>query len=452
MSISRVVLHSFSLASVLAACASVEPSADTADEVRIRPAGEELKATLTVNLPPGYFVGHAYDPTREYVALGPNVTLDGNTLRFGATTRVEPGDHVLRVGAQTTKLNLARGETRVYTVALARSTCRSAKIELPATDFGRLPTLRNARCPSSTFVVDGVTTGKANGESFPAAASLWGQTATADTCKGPSTWVDPTSGDCSRYGSIVPVVESASIGGSCYNLVTKFPTAGQFCEALRTGDCKQLGLLYNPATGIDLCSGALIKSTPTVVLPGAYTFDVETAAGASATDRRVITEGEVRELTFDLPVVGTAPERFFTRIAFADARELADALSSRITSSCERPYVLPSAATTPLALAAFRFPECTYRLEAGGRVRELVQSGDNSITLHRIDVDDVLVRREDGSTFVVRGTYEIWFEGAKLAGPFATNTGLDALPGSYELRVAYTTANGAATNTYAVDL
>ena len=67
---------------------------------------------------------------------------------------------------------------------------------------------------------------------------------------------------------------------------------------------------------------------------------------------------------------------------------------------------------------------------------------------HAVLRDAAVVTREDGSTFTTRGTYELYFGGQKVAGPYNTNTGIDALDGAYELVVKYTTADGAKTNHY----
>jgi hypothetical protein len=55
------------------------------------------------------------------------------------------------------------------------------------------------------------------------------------------------------------------------------------------------------------------------------------------------------------------------------------------------------------------------------------------------------VTREDGTTYTTRGSYEIYFGGARVAGPYATSTGLDLLPGTYELVLTYATADGSKT-------
>ena len=83
-----------------------------------------------------------------------------------------------------------------------------------------------------------------------------------------------------------------------------------------------------------------------------------------------------------------------------------------------------------------------YPLNVGGRPTALSQTSTNSIKLHRLDVDNVEVTKEDGSTYLVTGKYEVFFGGTRVAGPYNTNGGIDLLPGTYELVVTFNTADG----------
>jgi hypothetical protein len=91
----------------------------------------------------------------------------------------------------------------------------------------------------------------------------------------------------------------------------------------------------------------------------------------------------------------------------------------------------------------------TYAFEAAGRQVPLADL-NNDVHLHRLDIDDVIVTREDGTSFTTAGTYVLNFGGKKIAGPFNTKTGLDLLPGTYEVVVSYTTALGPQTKTYPI--
>ena len=186
------------------------------------------------------------------------------------------------------------------------------------------------------------------------------------------------------------------------------------------------------------------------MVPGSYTFPIETAIGTSA-DTRTVNEGDATDLFFVLSVVGAVPSRFTVNLVLNDPRELPDAASSGITSTCERSYTIGGPGSQTLSLKAFSFPnECAYQIAVPGRLVTLSQTADTTINLHRIDVDDVVVTREDNTTFVQRGTYELYYGGALVAGPYPTNTGIDALDGDYEVVVKYTTGTGAKTNRYTI--
>ncbi len=160
----------------------------------------------------------------------------------------------------------------------------------------------------------------------------------------------------------------------------------------------------------------------------------------------------MKDLAFTLPQIGNIPSTWNTNLTFADARELPDAAVGSITSNCERNWSIPSTAKNTVALQAFTFPECNYQLSVGGRSVALNQAVSNDITLHRVDIDDVVVTREDGSTYTQKGTFEVYFGGNRIAGPYSTGAGIDVLPGAYEVVVKYSTAEGQKTNTYDINL
>jgi len=232
---------------------------------------------------------------------------------------------------------------------------------------------------------------------------------------------------------------SAPFGGgrhspesACNNLL-----AASFCHVADIHD----------ASGAPVCfAGARILDTYMAIAPGTYRLS---AQGGTVVEQKAL-EGQVSDWRFELPVIGTVPGVFTTNITFADARELPDAMPTRITSSCGRDYTLPPGQSA-LALKAFRYSDCQYAVSVPGRTLPLTQTAVNDVVLHRIDVDDVDVTSETGAS-AVRGTYEIYYGGARIAGPFPTNTGVDALAGDYEVVVSYTTGIGPRTQRFTVRL
>jgi hypothetical protein len=134
-------------------------------------------------------------------------------------------------------------------------------------------------------------------------------------------------------------------------------------------------------------------------------------------------------------------------VTFADVAELPTAAAqATITSSCtgDRAYTFSNAVRTPLKLKAFVDSACTYTLSVAGRTQVLGQSAANAVTLQRLDVDDVTITREDGSTYLVKGSYEVFFGGNRVVSA-STNSGIDMLPGTYELVITYATVDGTKT-------
>lgn len=83
-------------------------------------------------------------------------------------------------------------------------------------------------------------------------------------------------------------------------------------------------------------------------------------------------------------------------------------------------------------------------------IRLAVHDGETTpLTLGRIDMDDVTVKREDGTTYLAHGNYTVTCitDGAAI-GSFATKTGIDVLPGDYRVDLTYSTAEGPKSQTF----
>lgn len=95
------------------------------------------------------------------------------------------------------------------------------------------------------------------------------------------------------------------------------------------------------------------------------------------------------------------------------------------------------------------------------------------IRVKRIDVNDVLVTRENGSTYYAKGTYKVFRKGAVTGeyvpvvialgesglcsrfiaqDEFPTKTGIDVLPAEYKVTVSYKTEEGSDSKDYFIDL
>jgi hypothetical protein len=71
------------------------------------------------------------------------------------------------------------------------------------------------------------------------------------------------------------------------------------------------------------------------------------------------------------------------------------------------------------------------------------------LALGRIDVTDVLVTRENGTTYNARGTYTVTCttDGTAI-GSFSTSKGVDVLPGDYRVDLSYSTEEGPRSQTF----
>jgi len=419
-------------ASVVACSALSEDSDSQDDSLRINPTGSENMSTLIVQLPTGACLpgGSCAHP----LSVNPTITLDATNMTIGQPLRVAPGEHRLGASGTGTKLNLVAGATRTLILPVVKKACTNASgSTLADTQFGRQPTLRNAACPNPT-TVDGNTLYNPALDSSP--LDLYA----GANCTSTYLFQQTRNYACSGLSSGSYQVRSLRFQGACLNVPAR--DWRQFCDTYVASGASTLGV---PGTVVPLTGD-------TAVVPGTYAFPVENASGTGTTNEsRAVAESDVKTLSFTLPLIGTVPDRFNTNLKFNDAREMADADPATITSNCnERNFTVPNTATGTLALKAFKFSECNYVFKTAGRTVNLNQAADNNISLSRIDLNDIEVTREDGTKYFTPGTYEIYFGGNLVAGPYNTKTGVDVLPGAYEVVVKYNTAEGPKVNHYNV--
>lgn len=411
------------LSGLVVACSSVSDDvASGEDDYRVKPKDSENWANLTIALPTGSCLPG--NTCTRPLGTNPSIQLDGSNVAIGATTRVRPGDHVIAANGGTKKITLSAGQQRTFVLPVARSKCTATALgTVPQTDFGKTVTLTNAVCPTTVL-----------GSSAPATPVL------------ATSAVDP-------YYS-----------AGCGQVLTKFGTPGTACSLyapytvyglrINGGECLSVSPINaqtacNAAVAndwswakISASSGSLL-ATDQAFVPDTYSVTID---GATKTFK--LDEGDLTDVPLTLPALGTVPNVFTTKLSFVEARELPSAgLSTTISSSCagDRNYTVAPNAQGTLELKAFAAPGCVYTLSAGGRTAELTQTSTNTFKIHRLDVDDVEVQRENGSVYNQRGTYELFFNGARVVGPLPTNTGIDVLPGTYELVISYSTADGAKT-------
>jgi hypothetical protein len=400
------------------------------DDLRKKPKASENWSNLTVQLPTGSCQpGQSCSRPLGQAAA---ITLDGATIQLGAAQRIKPGGHTLAVNGVTTTVNLAAGESKTFVLPTARRKCTAAGLpNVSQTDFGKNVSLSNAACPS-TAQIDTSSGGSSTKPNVTLHYYNWGCPAANVTG---TLNASSTSSLCSSLRT--DRVYSVNLNGTCIDLrATR--SDGQYginpaeaCNLYVNGDVSWAnGQLQTAAKFLDY---------DLAFVPGKYVVNV-----GSATETFTLTQGEQEEVALTLPVIGTVPDVFKTNITFADPRELPDAVAATITSSCsgDRSYSVPATTTTQLKLNAFVETNCVYTLNVAGRPTQLSQTAANNIKLHRLDVDNVEVTKEDGTTYMASGKYEVYFGGTRVAGPYNTNTGIDLLPGTYELVITFNTADG----------
>jgi hypothetical protein len=413
------------------AITSDDEGESTDEGLRKKPKASENWSNLTVQLPTGSCQpgGSCSRP----LGATANITLDGSAIGLGAVQRIKPGAHALAVNGVSTTVNLTAGESKTFVLPTARRKCTAAGLPtVSQTDFGKSVSLSNAACPS-TAAID-TSTGTSTKPNVVLHWYNW------NCPSGNVTGTLNSSTQASQCSSLrTDRVYSISVNGQCFNLQTNRPD-GQYginpaeaCNLYVNGD-----LSWTAGNAV-ANNAANFADYDLAFVPGKYSVLV-----GSSTETFTLAQGDQKEIPLTLPVVGAVPDTFNTNISFLDSRELPDAAAGTITSSCsgDRSYSIPATTTTQLKLKAFEQSNCTYTLNVGGRQVTLSQTTTNTVKLNRLDVDNVEVTKEDGTTYTTTGRYEVYFGGTRVAGPYNTNTGIDLLPGTYELVITYTTADG----------
>jgi hypothetical protein len=410
-----------------AACSASGPNAvGSSDDLVMNPTGNENESHLTLQLPTDACLPGAN--CAKVLGRAPSIFVDGDGVSLGASTRVKPGAHTIAVNGVSTQVTTTGGQSLTVILPIAARKCTNAALpNVPTTDFGGSVTVASAACPTSA-------SGSATG--VPNTGNQGGGTAYYDAnCT--NTWTSYSPGSAPN----------------CSNAQTTYSNAQFSYRFNGGGGCTSAGVGYAgcvaAANALSASAGWTPGVAPLTDAYQAYPPGTLTASVNGTSQTLTLKAGDESEFDLNLPPIGTVPATFGTNISFADARTNPNATGASITSNCggDRNYSLPGLATTTLALNAFVKSQCTYTLNVGGRTQALSQTVTNNITLHRLDVNDVTVTREDGTTYTVKGSYSLNYGGVQVAGPFTTGTGIDVLPGTYQFSLSYTSFDGPQTQT-----
>lgn len=409
----------------LVACSSAasDQIASSGEDLVVKPGDTENLARLTLALPTGTCLPG--NTCGRPLGVAPNLLVDGTSVALGTAVRLMPGDHTLAANNNTTKITLTPGLIRTFVLPVAHSTC--TPVALPAispTDYGKTPAVSNVACPTGATGSNPLT--------LPVTKATLDYYFSVDcTNFGPYNFRDhPNCSDSYYTNSNISSIRIA--GGVCTKLNTPVieKTA---CIPAQVSD-------FSWMADTAVFGGAALTSSDQVFVPDTYKVTV----GSSPPQSFTLNEDTVTNIPISLPVVGIVPPLFKTSITFADPRTLPTVGAAQITSSCagDRSYSVSDTATGTLNLQAYADSSCVYTLAVNGVTRPLKQTAANEFTLNRVDVNDITVTREDGSTYLAKGTYELYLGGLRVAGPYNTNTGIDAFPGTYELVIKYATLEG----------
>jgi hypothetical protein len=419
----RTAFLGFAIAATTAACSSADESRSNSDgNLVINPVGSEHESHITLQLPTD-----ACQPGATCAkVLGQAAVLfvDGSSVTLGASTRLKPGVHNVAVNNVGWQVTTNPDQNLTVVLPVVDRKCTNATLpNVPKTDFGGSVSVSNAPCPSTA---KGSATGVPSGGS----AALYYYQA----CSSSYVLANPASSyNCQNaYSGYNYFYQTA---GGCIN--AGGGVAG--CTAAQAG-----ALASTPGT-------ATITDAFEAYVPGTLTATVNNGPQSIT-----LNPGDEVDFNLTLPALGTVPPTFETDITFLDPRANPDAAKGTITSSCsgDATYTIPSATGTPapLVLNAFVNSSCAYTLNVGGRSQVLSQTATNSISLHRVDVNDVTITREDGTTYTVKGTYTLNYGGVQVAGPYSTSTGIDAFPGTYQFSLTFTDFDGPQTQTQTITL
>jgi hypothetical protein len=412
---SRIAVLCLLAAGAACSSSSKEGATSSTNALVINPIGTEDDSDIVLQLPTDACSPGA--TCAKILGAAPSISIDGVSVALGASTRLRVGSHTLALNNVGSDFSTTAGEHLTVTLPVANTVCTDATLpNVPATDFGGSISVSNAACPTTaTGSIDGV----------PASTGFLYD---YSTCA--STYV---------LGSIATYNCSTTAGYNFYYLNS-------------AGTCVYAG---NGPSGCSAAEAANPRgTTPLTSSYQAYPPGTLTATVNGTAQTLTLNPGDETTFNISLPALGTVPATFATDITFLDPRANPDAKTSTITSSCsgDRTYTFPapgSSSLTSLNLNAFANSACTYTLNVGGRTQTLTQTATNSVSVHRLDVNNVTITREDldGGTYPVTGQWTLNYGGVQVAGPFNTGTGVDVLSGTYEFSLTYTDFDGTQTQT-----
>lgn len=416
----------------LAACAS--PAGDDVasyeQENKVKPGDSEVLGRLVVHGPPG--------PT----PLGYSLRVDGTRLAPDTELRLTAGTHLLALVHDGADWGAApRAASQVRRVEIQRDTTSTVDLSSLLVQF----------TPPDLAEGDVNVIGKPSVElttfnTLPAdcAARAWTCTQNTYACQpsgnGSTCWTWYVSGRSER-GTFPTqsACSSACTSNSIYGPLSPV-CAQRKDDVCDQGETQRLVLtddLRGPWSGGSAAPLAVFAGSYAVTSPSGK---ANATLGASA--YQIVSLGAAR-----VPRAGIAVR--------APVRELpnarTDALVVKVTGQGRNEAAIDVTRERTVKAVGFAPGERNASLTLGPRTMPItLQDGATiPLALGRVDIDDVTVRRENGTTYEQKGTYLLTcVTDGTVVGTFSTGTGVDVLPGDYRADVTYTTAEGPKTQAF----
>lgn len=416
----------------LGACTSSsgDDAASYDQDEKVKPGDSEALGRLVVHSPPG--------PT----TLGFSLRVDGTRLAPDTETRLTAGTHLLALVHDGADWGTsARGATQVRRVEIQRDATTTVdlssllvqftppdlaegdlnvvgKPSIELTTYNTLPadcTARAWTCTQNTYECQRSGNGSTCWTWFVSGRSERGTFATQSACTSACT-------ANSIYGPLSPV---------CAQRKDEFCDQGETQRLVATDD------LRGPWSGAAGAPLAVFAGTYAVTAPagkasamlGASAYQIVSLGAARVTRASIAVRAPVRELP--------------------NART--DALVVKVTGPGRNEASIDVARERTVKAVGFAPGERNASLTLGPRTMPItLQDGATiPLALGRVDVDDVTVRRENGTTYEQKGTYLLTcVTDGTVVGTFSTGTGVDVLPGDYRADVTYSTAEGPKTQAF----
>ena len=416
----------------LAACTSSagDDAASYEQEDKVKPGDSEALGRLVVHGPPGP------------VTLGYSLRVDGARIAPDAETRLTAGRHLLAIVHDGADWGTSpRSATQVRRVEIQKDTTTTvdlssllvqftppdlaegdvnvvSKPSIELTTFNTLPNDCGARawtCTQNVYACQPSGNGSTCWTWYVSGRSARGTYATQSACAS-------ACGANSIYGPLSPVCDQGK---------------DDFCDQ---GETQRL-------VATDDLRGAWSGSNgaPLAVFAGSYAVTApagKASATLGASAYQIVSLGAARVSRASIAV--RAPVR-----ETPDART--DKLVVKLTGQGRNEAQVDVARERTVKAVGFAPGERNASLTLGARTMPItLQDGATMpLPLGRIDVDDVTVRRENGTSYEQKGTYVVTcLTDGVVIGTFPTATGIDVLPGDYRADVSYTTAEGPKTQSY----